>query len=269
MRACVSEVGLAYRVGADWRTTTLLVVNFILFHLGNCRPLQRLAARLKWQATYDLRLSGRKHVVTMRTFAGDLFVFNEVFGTRCYEVPTEFSGGIRTVLDAGANVGLTTLFLSQVFPDARFVCVEPSRGNVELLSRNLRAVDCATVIWAAAGDRDGKLYFREARWAWGGHTSAQAGTYPVCARSIPSILDELGIETLDLLKVDIENGVERLFHRNNQWLSRVRMIVVELFAGYGISQFENDVAPFGFTVLPENSDHGNRMVMAVKAAAVT
>ena len=267
MSAYVSEVELAHRLGANWRTRVLLVANLMLFHFGNFRPLRWLTARVDWQRTYELRLSGRSQAVTMRTFAGDLFIFSEVFGTRCYEIPPQFARGIRVVVDAGANIGLATLFLSQAFPDARFVCIEPSRANLALLPKNLRAVTVATVIPAAVGDRDGELYFRESRWAWGGHTAANTGTYQVRGRSIPSILDELGIETIDLLKVDIENGVERLFHLNNEWLRQVRLIIVELFEGYGIPQFADDVAPFGFTVLPEGSNHGNRMVMAVRAAA--
>jgi len=264
-RAYWSEIELAHHLGSNWRTTALLVVNLMLFHLGNCRPLRWLTALVKWPITYELRLSGRTQAVTMRTFSGDLFIFSEVFGTRCYEVPPSLTGGIGTVVDAGANIGLTTLYLSQAFPDARFVCVEPSRGNVALLRDNLRPVKHATVIAAALSDTDGDVYFRESRWAWGGHTALDGGTYRVRGRSIPSILDEFGIETIDLLKVDIENGVERVFHSNNEWLRRVRLIVAELFDGYGLREFEDDVAAFGFTVLPEGSHLGNRMVMAVRA----
>lgn len=71
-----------------------------------------------------------------------------------------------------------------------------------------------------------------------------------------------GLSSIDLLKVDIENGVETLFGSNNAWLSNVRTIVVELTSAYPLSAFARDVTPYGLTVLPAGSVFGNQMVMA-------
>jgi hypothetical protein len=77
----------------------------------------------------------------------------------------------------------------------------------------------------------------------------------------------VGLSTIDLLKVDIENGVEALFGSNNTWLSRVRMIIIELTSAYPLRAFTRDVTPYGLAVLPEGSMYGNQMVMAVRLDA--
>ena len=72
------------------------------------------------------------------------------------------------------------------------------------------------------------------------------------------------MSTIDLLKVDIENGVEALFGSNNAWLSTVQLIVIELTSAYPLQAFARDVTPYGLTVLPEGSVYDNQMVMAVR-----
>ena len=53
------------------------------------------------------------------------------------------------------------------------------------------------------------------------------------ARRLADLLDELGMETLDLLKLDIEGAEYDVFTREpERWLSRVHMILVELHDRY-------------------------------------
>ena len=73
-----------------------------------------------------------------------------------------------------------------------------------------------------------------------------------------------GLTRIDLLKVDIENGVETLFGSDNAWLGKVQTIVAELTSAYPLSAFARDVTPYGLTVLPQGSAYGNQMVMAVR-----
>ena len=78
------------------------------------------------------------------------------------------------------------------------------------------------------------------------------------------IMKTAGLTRIDLLKVDIENGVETLFGSDNAWLGKVQTIVAELTSAYPLPAFARDVTPYGLTVLPQGSAYGNQMVMAVR-----
>jgi FkbM family methyltransferase len=144
--------------------------------------------------------------------------------------------------------------------------VEPDPRNARLLKRNVSSLgERVVVIEGAVRDRPGFAHFDNAGWSWGGQI-ARNGSPRVEVRcyTMDEVMETAGLSTIDVLKVDIENGVEALFGSNNAWLARVRTIVVELTSAYPLPAFTRDVTPYGLTVLPAHSIYGNQMVMAVR-----
>jgi FkbM family methyltransferase len=205
----------------------------------------------------------------LRTASGDLFIFHEIFVTQCYAVPLTLLPDAKTIVDLGANVGLATLFYADRFNGARFVCVEPDPRNTRLLRRNVAWLgERVLVIDGAVRSRPGMGSFDDKSWSWGGQLQPEGrGERPVRCFTLDEIMALARLDRIDLLKVDIENGVEDLFQENNRWLDRVRLIVVELTPRYPVDHFARDVVPYGFRVLHENSPEGNRMIMAVRGSA--
>jgi hypothetical protein len=112
--------------------------------------LRRINARLHLQAGLRVRLGGVvpmgrvrpleveiDGVASLRLRSNDVVVF-EVLGCDGYGVDRALLDGVETVLDAGANVGLATVYLSRRLPGARFCCVEPAPETFALLEENLR-----------------------------------------------------------------------------------------------------------------------------------
>ncbi len=108
-----------------------------------------------------------------------------------------------TILDVGANVGLTTLILATICPRARIVAFEPMAENVRLLERNLRenGVGTCTVVGAAVGDGAGTVAMTaDGPWSL---VSAAGAAVPLvtlddwCARSLPEA-------RIELVKIDVE-----------------------------------------------------------------
>ena len=60
---------------------------------------------------------GRK--IFLRIYAGDIDIFYEIFLTRVYELPATWDK--RVIIDAGANVGLTTLYFFQQMPKRLYI----------------------------------------------------------------------------------------------------------------------------------------------------
>src|SRR5690554_2347811 len=83
---------------------------------------------------HDLKL--RKHP------SSDYNVFTQVFIDKEYEPPISYflknNIELKTVIDAGANIGLTSAYIKNEFPNAKIVCIEPDNDNFELLSYNLK-----------------------------------------------------------------------------------------------------------------------------------
>lgn len=44
---------------------------------------------------------------------------------------------VHTIYDLGAHIGLASLYLHAMYPEAKLVCVEPSSANIEVLNANL------------------------------------------------------------------------------------------------------------------------------------
>jgi FkbM family methyltransferase len=216
---------------------------------------------------YSLLLAGCPRRLWLRPRSGDIFIFHEVFATECYRIPPNVLSTATVVVDLGANIGLTTTFLAERFPEARFVCVEPSPSNVAILRRNLAWMgDRASIVEAAVSDRRGEISFDDGAWSWGGHilTGDPAGSRRVRCETVDSILAAAGLDHVDLLKVDIEGAESMIFSARPEWLRTVKCVIIELHPGYSTDQLQDDLRPFGFEVLPPDAARGNEMIMAVR-----
>jgi FkbM family methyltransferase len=211
-----------------------------------------------------MRIGSDDVEIYLRTASGDLFVFHEVFLSECYALASDVLENSRTIIDLGANVGLTTLFFAARAPQARFVCVEPDAVNASLLRDNVAALgDRATVVEAAIAPATGRVRFDSSAASWGGRITA-AGNTEVNSLSMPALMDRYGISAIDILKVDIEGGEEELFAGCEPWIDAVRAIVIELHGSYNLEQLRNDVGPHGFDVYEPGASFGNRMVFAAR-----
>src|SRR5690554_5333375 len=73
--------------------------------------------------------------------SSDYNVFSQVFINKEYEPPVSYfvknNLQLKTVIDAGANIGLTSVYIKNHFPEAKIACIEPDYNNLKLLKFNL------------------------------------------------------------------------------------------------------------------------------------
>jgi FkbM family methyltransferase len=152
-------------------------------------------------------------------------------------------GEVRTVLDIGANIGVSAVYLATLFPQARVFAFEPSPENVSLLSRNTGACERIQVLPVALGERDGTLEFfsSEAAANFGGFSRFEAGSDVARKTAVPvrhagQQLAELGIGGADVVKIDVEGSEwEILSAAGDEFLARTKYISGEL---HGHRDFE-------------------------------
>ena len=144
----------------------------------------------------------------------DLDVLHEVFVEKQYD-DLELPEHPATILDLGAHIGAALLALHVRFPQAQLAAAEADPATFRRLERNLAALPQARAVQAAVGERDGTVEFLPARDGWVSGLREMAGVSAdgaddevVAVRSVrfDTLLDELGLERADLVKVDIEGA---------------------------------------------------------------
>jgi FkbM family methyltransferase len=120
------------------------------------------------------------------------------------------------VVDVGANWGLHTLYLSRlVGPDGLVVAIEPFPPAFSELEWHIRTNACLNVkvFPVAISDADGEALFTP------GSSPSTGGLSTVCSspaipedsisvttRELDSVLEEIGIKRLKLIKIDVEGA---------------------------------------------------------------
>jgi FkbM family methyltransferase len=152
-------------------------------------------------------------------------------------------GMVRTVLDIGANIGVSTLYLARLFEHARVLAFEPIPENFSLLQRNTAHVARIEAFPLALGEADSmiELLHSDAPNNLGGYSRIPAGSNTqrslrVEMRAARRHCEELGIDAVDVIKIDVEGSEwEVLTDLGSAFLSRCKFIMGEL---HGRRDFE-------------------------------
>ena len=165
---------------------------------------------------FQFPIRGELRSFALRAHSSDIEVFLQIIRDDEYGEAVRHMHRLSRpprIVDAGANIGLTSLYLKTVFPDAEVLALEPEPGNLEALKRTISINDLRSVVvipkglWTANVGLQANPNFRDGE-AWSfslmAGSGSQTGAFP--AVSLRSVLDEQRWETIDLLKIDIEGG---------------------------------------------------------------
>lgn len=143
-------------------------------------------------------------------------------------------------VDAGANVGYyTNLFASRVGAGGRVVAVEPVRRNrllIELATLLNRTESVVRIVPAALTESDGEVRFAVDPDSAYSHTATRTdeATQTVPGHALDSLVQELALPRVDVLKMDIEGGELNALYGMTKTLSdaarRPRVMMIELYS---------------------------------------
>ena len=165
----------------------------------------------------------------------EIEVLNEVFLRQEYSVQLHRDPEI--ILDLGSNIGASVHFFRGRYPNARIIAVEADPGTLVKLRANTGAWPNMEVHPVAVAGADGRRIFYPSRLSWassliGGSAvsplakNVESSSIEVTACSLDSLLDRLGVLSIDLLKIDIE-GAEFEALEAFTAMSRVQTLVGE------------------------------------------
>jgi len=157
----------------------------------------------------------------------------------------------KVIVDIGANIGITSLWLNRKFPDAKIYSFEPMQDNFEILQKNIDGIANIQAFNFGLGDADGEfdIYSNVDENNLGGFSIYQRENDPdnlgtktvpigkIQIRTAGDALTELGITKIDLLKIDTEGAeYDILSSIPDHYLQDCQWIMGEL---HGIKNFES------------------------------
>ena len=134
------------------------------------------------------------------------------------------------IIDAGANIGMASVYFARRYPDAKIIAIEPDLENFNILKQNAQMFPSIVPVHGALWNADGSVQVYD-----GGHGSwgmrvkdDNDSTGFIRSMKVDTLLREHGIDKIDLLKIDVEGAEYEIFEDAHGWIGRVNAICIEL-----------------------------------------
>lgn len=177
---------------------------------------------------YTFPFKPLNHAVSLRPGTSDFSVFRQVIMNGEYDMPLPVNP--KVIIDAGANIGLASLYFHNRFPQATLYAMEPDHNNFSTLQHQVRDIPAVKTFHVALWREKEMLSLQSAGAdAWGIQVEAGKKNADVQGIDLISFMTEQNISIIDLLKIDIEGAEVELFQAPFEyWLKRTRVLVIEL-----------------------------------------
>ncbi len=151
--------------------------------------------------------------VKLRLGTTDNTVYDQIFDEQEYAIDC---ANPRFIIDAGAHIGLTSVYFATKYPNAIIVAIEPDLANWTMARANTAQFPNVTVIRGALWNREAHLAianpdassggFRVVEDMVGRHASADDNGLSLPGFTVPDLLRHFGQSRIDILKMDIEGS---------------------------------------------------------------
>jgi len=210
--------------------------------------------------------------ISFRKNQSDIYILRENFVSNIYDFNFEkyIPEGIETIVDLGANIGLSSLYFQYRFPKAAITCVEPVQHNIDVLDKNKKQNHFDwNIVKGAIQDKEGIVTLHPNEW-WSSSTVTEKvassrenkdgrlekilkmPTEDVKAYTLDSIMSMSDMDHIDILKMDIEGAEEDTVLNAGEWVNKVKILIVEIHDKYVDRQkIEKKLHELGFIEMPE------------------
>jgi FkbM family methyltransferase len=217
-------------------TLSQLEVNELFNHLIHSKGKLISERKDKFKVTVfdsSIPLSIRKYP------SSDLKVFGQVFRGNEYKSVVQlyikyFDKNPKHIIDAGGNVGYTSVFFKYIFPEAQIAIIEPDDGNFAMIQDNFsfNLVDSKLFkggLWNKNTYLKIVRDFRD-KSDWSIRVEETDEASNLKAFTVDFILNQSGFESVDIFKIDIE-GAEKQVFKNKEglaFLNHTKCIAIEI-----------------------------------------
>lgn len=180
-------------------------------------------------STVVIRPKGYSNDLEVRGKTSDIETFFSIIVGESYP---KLGGDVRTIIDAGANVGYSASYFSFIYPKAQILAIEPEGTNFAQLTSNTKSLKNVTPIKAALWSNSSNLYIDNPdaqSWSFRfSERESQNESESIQAVTVSELINQYELGFVDILKIDIEGGEKEVFSHNTDWISDVNTIYIEI-----------------------------------------
>lgn len=198
--------------------------------------------------------------IHLRSGTSDFDVFKQVFLLRQYDLPRVENP--KHVIDAGANIGLSSVYFLSRYPNANVIAIEPDLENYAVAKMNLKAFGSrCSLIHGALWSHEKELAVHQGEFRDGQHWATQtreidvstenqnSGLAFVQAVTVNQLMVTAGFPNIDLLKVDIEGAELEVFRDGDtSFLANTKYCAVECHSQECVQALTNALSQFDFQI---------------------
>lgn len=173
-----------------------------------------------------------KEKIHLRRNSKDINVFQQIF----IKKDLAFLNGRNydVCIDAGANIGLSTIYMKNMFPDSHIYSIEPEPANIKMLCLNTKGYTNVTVISKAMSQDSNGLFFID---PGNGSDSFQTSRefrgslepVEIESISIRDLMNQYELSQVDFVKIDIEGAEDFCINQEAMsWINQTKLLAIEI-----------------------------------------
>jgi FkbM family methyltransferase len=185
--------------------------------------------KIKLGFTKAIKLTNIAHEIRLRPNSSDVTAFKYIFAHDDYDFSLEPEPEV--IIDAGANIGLASIYFANRYPKARIIAIELAPSNFEVLLKNTRHYNQIQEVNAGLWHKNELLKFDDGgsnHWGYQVDNSIKGNSVSVESVTTSEIMNKFNIQKIDFFKIDIEGAEAEVFSGNYaEWLPMVRFMMIE------------------------------------------
>lgn len=194
---------------------------------------------------YIVQIENTKYILRKNT--SDILVFNQIIIENEYEPIKKHLEAKKIIpkyiIDCGANIGISTLYMKNNFPNAKLIAIEPFLPNFNQLKKNCESNQLTDVyllktgVWGIDMRLTFNKNFRDNR-EWSVQLTEKDDHKvkgEIEAHTIGYYMQQFRFPYIDILKMDIEGGEVSVFLQDRKianWLAKTNIIAIEIHDEY-------------------------------------
>ncbi len=189
--------------------------------------------KIKILKTETIKLPGYKSPIHLRSKSSDITSFREIFFRKEYDIEMPANFIPRVIVDAGANVGYTSIFFAKKYSGAKIFSLEPEEENFKTLKLNVGNYGQITPLQLALWSSKGIIEIMDQGYGNRGFTIADFDVShsrsSIPCTTVPDLVQDYQLANIDILKMDIEGSEKEVFSSDcDKWLPLTKCLIVEL-----------------------------------------
>ncbi|PCH91397.1 MAG: hypothetical protein COB85_09150 [Bacteroidetes bacterium] len=182
--------------------------------------------------------------IIIRKNTSDHLVFTQVLINNEYKSLIDIvsnnqkAESVKYIIDAGSNIGLTSLYFTSYYDEAKIIALEPDEHNFKVLQDNIKLNDLKNIVtinaalWNNNNDeltidksfRDGREWSRAV-------IPGNVNDSNIQLLTIMDIINKYSWPYIDIMKMDIEGAEKFIFQdpeQVRQFLSKIKFLAIEI-----------------------------------------